>query len=101
MKIPFTDQIEPQYKDLFSSLTEYEQKYLEDKVRKGDLENADDLNYWLYIIDEMRKDDEDEDGGDWAYPDPELRAMIEEGDRQAEKKRRKTRDGRPVIEITI
>ena len=101
MKIPFIDQIEPQYKDLFSSLTEYEQKYLEDKVRKGDLENADDLNYWLYIIDEMRKDDEDEDGGDWAYPDPELRAMIEESDRQAEKKRRKTRDGRPVIEMTI
>jgi hypothetical protein len=49
----------------------------------------------------MRKDDEDEDGGDWAYPDPELREMIEEGDRQAEKKRRKTRDGRPVIEMTI
>ena len=100
MKIPFTDQIEPRYKDLFSILSEHEQEYLEDKLKAGRLNNADDLNYWLYVIDLIRNDD-DEDGGDWAYPDPELRAMIEEGDRQAEKKRRKTRDGRPVIEMTI
>ena len=100
MKIPFTDQIEPRYKELFSSLSEHEQEYLEDKLKAGRLNNADDLNYWLYVIDLIRNDD-DEDGGDWAYPDPELRAMIEEGDRQAEKKRRKTRDGRPVIEMTI